>query len=291
VKELDGLFKKTKEKYDQGFAPLDRLSDLTRHALGLLAKAEPVKLPSLSAGKKQYWVLKAGQSLSRPFLPPLLIRKEADFESAWTRLEEALDGGSRRINLDAEEVNSTLYTVVMAFCLCYDLWKPKSRKTPGTQFEVVLGSLLKHLLPKHTRTKHVPLPGEDESVSTDIVMTGNAKEGALVFPAKITTRERIVQPFAHQRILQSVFGEGVYRSVLVCVSEMQRDEESGANEICVPGTIRLFQRHLATLSGIYYLDPPVRYLQKDLTSVVTVASIGQLLTGDLPKLSKGPVTG
>jgi hypothetical protein len=71
---------------------------------------------------------------------------------------------------------------------------------------------------------------------------------------------------------------------------MQRDEEEGANEICVPGTIRLFQRHLAAITGIYYLDPPVRYLKEDLTKVLRVGSLGEFLTADLaaliPELSR-----
>lgn len=106
----------------------------------------------------------------------------------------------------------------------------------------------------------------------------DASGRGLVVPAKITTRERIVQPFAHQRILDSAFGVGHYRSALACVSEMQRDEEVGANEICVPGTIRLYQEYLAPLSGIYYLDPPVRYLQSDVTSIIEVSSLGHFFS-------------
>src|SRR5690606_30341927 len=68
-------------------------------------------------------------------------------------------------------------------------------------------------------------------------------------------------------------------------SEMQRDQEEGANEICVPGTLKMYQKHLASVSGIYYLDPPVRYLAEDLKQVVVVESIGRLLTSDLAGLT------
>lgn len=67
---------------------------------------------------------------------------------------------------------------------------------------------------------------------------------------------------------------------------MQRDEENGANEICVPGTIRLFQKHLAQLTGIYYLDPPARYLDPDVTSVVRVDYLGVFFAQDLSLLTK-----
>ena len=105
-----------------------------------------------------------------------------------------------------------------------------------------------------------------------------------MIPAKITTRERIVQPFAHQRILDSVFGAHHYNSILTCVSETQRHGPNGVKEICVPGTIRLFQKHLAVMAGIYYLDPPSRYLAKDVTSVIKVATVGELIHSDLAKL-------
>jgi hypothetical protein len=68
------------------------------------------------------------------------------------------------------------------------------------------------------------------------------------------------------------------------MSEMQRDRSNNANAICVPGTIRLFQMHLSRLSGIYYLDPPRRYLAEDITSVVPVRTVGDLLAVDLAGL-------
>ncbi|MCY4646040.1 MAG: hypothetical protein OXE73_04115 [Gammaproteobacteria bacterium] len=135
------------------------------------------------------------------------------------------------------------------------------------------------------RTAHVKLAGQTENVSTDIAFLERGHRGGLVVPAKITTRERIVQPFAHQRILDSVFGEQRFRSILVSVSEMQRQRQTGANAICVPGPIRLYQLHLARLSGLYYLDPPARYLERDVADHITVDTVGRLLGEDLPALT------
>jgi hypothetical protein len=139
----------------------------------------------------------------------------------------------------------------------------------------LLGSILSAFLPQHKRGKFISLPEFGEKVSTDIVLDDGVL--GIVFPAKITTRERIVQPYAHQRILDSVFGDARYKSVLLCVSETQRDDKKqGVNNICVPGTIKLFQAHLSKLSGLYYLDPPVRYLQDDILSLVPVGDFGKL---------------
>lgn len=150
---------------------------------------------------------------------------------------------------------------------------------------MLIGTIIGKLLPAYSRSKHIPLISLSEtelleevqeeeqlrnstqlslfkssvensleeeqagSVATDIVFKKNEDNKGLVIPVKITTRERIVQPFAHQRILDSVFGPGSYQSLLICVSEMQRDKENNVNEICVPGTIQLFQRHLASLTS------------------------------------------
>ena len=100
----------------------------------------------------------------------------------------------------------------MSFSSCYDLWKPGSRKTPGTLFEILLGSITAKFLTAYTRTKFISLPKTGESVSTDIVFDLNEK--GIVMPVKITTRERIVQPYEHQKILDSVFGQKALKRLL-----------------------------------------------------------------------------
>lgn len=137
------------------------------------------------------------------------------------------------------------------------------------------------LLPEYTRSKHVRIPNGNETISTDIVFEA-VNRVKLVIPAKITTRERIVQPYAHQRILDSVFGAGMYKSILLCVSETQREKEERVNDICVPGTIALYQKHLAALTAIYYLDPPARYLDSSVCDLVPVRRLSELFCSDLP---------
>lgn len=265
---------------------------------------------------KRYLIFFNGQNRSRPFLSDQLMSVR-NFTGLWNEFLNSADRSQNIYSLDESMVTKILYNTIVPFCVCFDLWKPKSRKTPGTFFEVVLGTIIGLILPTYTnRTKHIPLPfavepngfaasiidtpqnellvageeqgiltdseGEDGSldmgqVATDIVFDWRGT--GIVIPAKITTRERIVQPFAHQRILDGVFGEGRYVSLLMCVSETQRsDNDRRVNEICVPGTITLFQRHLARLGGIYYLDPPERYMALGRSGIVQVQSLGALLT-------------
>ena len=290
MQAIDKLLKEIKRTYDDGNDTIDHVRDLALQCIDKLKNNASITHQPSQEGK-EYVIYSCDDGLSRPILSSIFIDDTERFRSAWNKVIEGIDPRSNKINLrsvDQEKsealVNGVVYTAIISFAACYDIWKPKSRKTPGTYFEVVLGSLLGKLIPTHSRGKHIPLEDTGESVSTDIVFTAPGRPG-LVFPAKITTRERIVQPFAHQRILDSVFGEDKFRSILLCISETQRDDlRNGVNDICVPGTIRLFQRHLATIDFICYADPPTRYLQDDVAEFVAIKTIGWLLVTGLKEI-------
>lgn len=249
----------------------------------------------------EYSVFETGHSRSRPVRSDIYIWDSQQLSNDINRLSDILVSRySDRTGWDSELANRVVYTAVMSVACCYDLWQRGSRKTPGTFFEVFMAALLMKMLPSLRFTKHIPLAGllndpeaseglpyapetieEDEeiggaaSVSTDIVVQHPAHSGGVVVPLKITTRERIVQPFAHQRILDSAFGPGVYRSLLVCISETQLDERTqSVKQICVPGTVKLFQRHLSKISGLYYCDIPQRYFSPDIQRIIPVKTIG-----------------
>lgn len=284
MKKVHRLLVVAKKRYDAGASPFAEVGAVAYYCLQKLASKATSRFQG-SVGTKKYSVFVAGKKLSRPFLPSLMLHDADEFSRRWAELLAALNPVTSRIDMEPDQANLILYTAMTALCACFDLWQPGSRKTPGTFLEVLLGSVLGILLPQHRRTKTVSIPGQTENIATDIVFTNSAATQGLVFPAKVTCRERIGQAFAHQRILESVFGAGRYQSALLCVSEMQREKHTAVNEICVPGPIRLYQSHLARLSGIYYLDPPNRYMQADVTSVIPVGSWGQFLTSVLPTLA------
>jgi len=280
MKVINHHFNQLKALYDTGDCPLDAVCDLS---VRCLAKLEAVAAwHQLSGGV--YCTLTVGNEHSRPLRRDMFQLNGTEFQCDWTQMIQEIDAPNRRINMDTAITNRTLYTALMSFSACFDIWKRSSRKTPGTFFEVIIGSLLSRLLPAYTRSKHVIIPNEIENVSTDIVFTKAGAPG-LVLPVKITTRERIVQPFAHQRILESVFGADIYRSVLICCSELQLAGTTAVREVCVPGTLRLFQRHLAKMTGIYYLDIPRRYQESDVTAHIPVRSLGTFLGTDLAAMT------
>ena len=281
MQTIKAHFDSAKAAYDSGACPIADIYETSAASISKLqADATTQYLDTLNT--KRYDVFSYNGNLSRPFLPGLYVNNSQDFKTKWDALIAAINSMHKTIDLSEPEINQVLYAAITAFSCCYDIWNPGARKTPGTFLEVMLGTILSKILPNCPRTKFITIPGQSEKVSTDIVLTDQQAGRSLVIPAKITTRERVVQPFAHQRILNSVFGNGTYGSVLMCVSEMQRAGTNGANEICVPGTIRLFQVHLAEMDGIYYLDPPHRYLQSDITSIIEVGTIGGFIKNKLP---------
>jgi hypothetical protein len=255
------------------------------------------------AGKPavSYAVFEADGSVSRPVRPDLFIPDLEKFGWAYDELTGVLADTTNWPQGADALANAVTYTSVMSVACCFDLWQRGSRKTPGTFFEIFMASLLQQVLPKAVFTKHIPLAallhdpdlplepdtasaaaeGDEEaeksSVSTDLVVGAPGKAGGLVIPLKITTRERIVQPFAHQRILDAAFGEGSYQSMIVCISETQLDDKtSSVKQVCVPGTVKLFQKYLAPVAALYYCDIPQRYAAADMQKIVPVRSVGDL---------------
>lgn len=307
--QIARLLEACKAEYDAGGSPLSAVRDTASYCVGKLESESTHRIQATIGGdrgegrrrrrrmteiddepaevivpEKSYSVFVSSPRVSRPFLPSMFLHNPKEFSRRWNEVAATMNPSRSVIEDEAAKVNIVLYTAINAFAICYDLWKPNSRKTPGTFLEVLMGSVLGTLIPTRLRGKFIAIPDQTERVATDISYLPEGGRPGLAFPAKITTRERIVQPIAHQRILDSVFGEGSFRSVLFCVSELQRDKDNAVDEICVPGPLRLYQSHVARLTGIYYLDSPTRYLQDDVTSVVPVGTIGAFLTDILPTL-------
>jgi hypothetical protein len=284
-------FETLKERYDSGASDLAGLGKVAEECLEILLKYETTEQGTLKGPheKKTYRVYCEKGALrnkaSRPVLWGCFEPDPKRFKQIWAAMVAKADPKAHR--LEYSESDRALYTCILAFACVFDLLKPTSRKTPGTYFDVVVGALLT-VVSGRTRRKQITVPGENFQIPTDIVlMSGNAKDVVLVIPTKITTRERIVQAFAHQRILTEVFGDNPpHRSILLAVSELQRDEDRGVNEICVPNQVGLFHRYLGELSGMYYLDPPISYVNAAFSKELPVRTVGELLSTDLAELLK-----
>lgn len=251
----------------------------------LLDSATMREVPAPRSGKSYFiWERKSGQQrlLSRPCRADMFLLDVGEFSRLWKAMVNSID--SRTFAIVHPLLNDLCYTCALAFACMIDLYYPASRKTPGTFFELLIGTLIgaASALP---RTKQIRVPDEKVHVPTDIVIQTPNGLPDLVIPTKITTRERIVQAFVHQRILDVIFGTGKYRSVLFCVSETQREGERAINDICVPEQVYLFQRYVAPLNALYYFDPPAAYVNGPFIDLLPVRTPADFFGGDLARLA------
>jgi len=98
------------------------------------------------------------------------------------------------------------------------------------------------------------------TLPTDYLFDLGANQCRVHLPIKLSTRERVVQVWAHQRVLEGVYGFGRFRGILVVGCEtILYSDPLRVSEICLPEQWILYQMFIAQLSRVYYLDVPVRY--------------------------------
>lgn len=152
-----------------------------------------------------------------------------------------------------------LDSAAISVCAANDVTRV-GRKASATFFEVFVGHIVSTVVGAQPR-KQIVIPESGSTyVTADFVFDLGPGRVKLHLPVKTSTRERIVQAWVHQLVLDGMFGRDVYRGILVCISETKLAAEiQRVTEICVPQQLQVFQRRIATLERIYYLDPPARY--------------------------------
>jgi hypothetical protein len=223
---------------------------------------ETLRLPLKSmVDKKRYFAFRQPSGAirtSRPVNAGLFISDGPAFADLLERLtaNPGLDW------LSADECNQFLYTVAMSFCAFSDVTSDGDKKTPGTFFEMLVGHLLALTFGVKPRNRVEVLTVEDErsSLPTDFIFDLGPKRLKFHVPVKISTRERVVQVWAHQRMLNGVYGEGRFKGVLVALAETKLDlRKLEVVEICLPDQWAVYQRFVARMDRVYYLDLPHKY--------------------------------
>lgn len=178
----------------------------------------------------------------------------------WSKLEEAIVAGDLS-DWTPETITTVVYSLAMTFCVHIDLTRQGDQKTPGTFFEYLIGHLFALRLGVNPRTVLPVLNLDMETdLPTDYVFDLGAGKPKFHLPIKTSTRERMIQVWAHQRVLDGVYGTGRFLGTPVIMAEtMTRTTKREVVEICLPDQWRLYQMHIAQLKRIYYLDRPAAY--------------------------------
>lgn len=159
------------------------------------------------------------------------------------------------------EIDKACYTVAISFCAIVDLEKVGDQKTTGTFFEYFIGHCFAVRLAVNPRSK-VDVLNLDKKTTlpTDLIFDLGPNRPKFHVPIKISTRERVIQVWAHQRVLDGVYGTGRFYGTLACLSETKTDKvKKEVIEICLPQQWQLYQMFIAQMKRVYYLDLPLAY--------------------------------
>lgn len=164
-------------------------------------------------------------------------------------------------DISSEQITAACYVIAINFCAAIDIEKDRNQKTPGTFFEYLIGHLYARRIQMNPTTKLSVLNLDMEgTLPTDFVFDLGKNEMKFHVPVKLSTRERVIQVWAHQKLLDGIYGTGRFLGMFTCLAETKTDKNKReVVEICLPFQWRLYQMFIAQLTRIYYLDMPKIY--------------------------------
>ncbi|MCU0797460.1 MAG: hypothetical protein MUF31_16190 [Akkermansiaceae bacterium] len=247
---------------------------LFRKAVEILSNRDRVTLHSKVEGKS-YFAFDGRDKISRPICDTHFALDPGD---AWAIFSGILAG--QRHLFKSEEITAAIYQVAISCCAAIDLQSRGDQKTPGTIFEWLCAAIMQATLGvvpmRSLPVLNLDLEGK---LPTDFIFDLGAEKPKFHLPVKTSTRERIIQVWAHQRVLDGVYGVGRFLAIPMILTETKLDaKKREVVEICLPWQWRLYQMHIATLWNVCYLDPPASYLALDrVYPRISVSSIGDFL--------------
>lgn len=243
-------------KRDYGGAETgEQIIDLVRVSLTYLAEmAAPIDLISKVPGKNYFaFASKAGQSgTSSPINRDLFNPDHAAIEAGWR---------AWRVGNPPMGLSTLIYTMASSYRAASELFDRQNRKGPATYFETLIGHLFaRELGVNPEKTVAIPILGRNVRLTMDFLFSPGEGTPHVHLPVKMSTRERVVQAWAHQRILDACYGHAAYRAILVAFSETKLDSRTlEVIEITVPNQWLAYQKYLARMDRIYYFDIPAKY--------------------------------
>lgn len=232
------------------------IAELYTSSLMFLNNVDKTPLVSLVPEKK-YFSFSKETIISRPINE---ILYNPDFKN-WELLSEKIKTNSF-LPSDANLIKSTLYSIAISFCACVDLIKIGDQKTPGTFFEYFIAYFFSWRVNVNPQNSIQILSLDDESISlpTDFIFNLGKDKQKFHMPIKTSSRERSIMLWAHQKLLNGIYGDGRFMGTPVLLTETKVDKKrKEVVEICLPSQWRLYQLYIAKLTRIYYLDLPFAY--------------------------------
>lgn len=236
------------------------LGNIYEKSLSFLADKQHEQLTSKVTGKN-YFAFKNDRKISRAINLDLY---KPDY-SMWERFSSAMVDDNLT-GFSVEEINTLLYTIPISFVASIDLVKDGDQKTPGTFFEYYIAYFYTWRLgvePKKEIEIH-NVDSERTNLPTDFVYNLGPRLRKFHLPVKLSTRERSIMLWAHQKLLDGAYGIDRFMGTPVILAETKVDKrKKEVTEICLPAQWRVYQSYIARLKRVYYLDPPTAYCDLD----------------------------
>jgi hypothetical protein len=251
--EIKAVFKENKESK----AISHLFHELFFECENLLSVKEKITLNSQILDK-EYFAYKENKKLTRPINKTLYNFVSSDMVNMF--FEKLKDNSVTEIK--ASDITAIVYRIAIDFCVAIDIIKDSDQKTPGTYFEYLMGHLFSINFEVKPRNQVEVLNLDMKTkLPTDFIFDLGQNKPKFHVPVKTSTRERVVQVWAHQRVLDGVYGTGRFIGLLTCLSETKLDHRTkDVIEICLPDQWRLYQLFISQLKRVYYLDIPQKYL-------------------------------
>ncbi len=274
---LKDKYNKVKKTCDKDYGSADtgkKILELVTFSLKFLTtKCDLIQLNSKVQGK-QYCTFKKGNTVARPANSDLFLNDPSQLKELW---QQWLSG-----KIDKDGFAKLSYTSALAPCLAMEIFDRQNKKGPATYFECYIGHIFaKSYKVNPTKKASLPVCGKDVKLTMDFLIEIDKNRRKIHLPVKMSTRERVVQAWAHQRLLDKAYGEGIYSGVMVLFAETKLDSRTHeVIEICVPDQWLSYQSLLAKMERIYYFDMPDRYqsLTEEYPDTIVIKQFGEFFT-------------
>lgn len=225
----------------------------------LLTDTTRVPLISRVAGKSYFaFCIEGSPKLSRAINADLYCD---DVMESWRSFVENVRAGSVTEERKAE-FSRALYTAAISFCAVNDLFSSGDQKTPGTFFEHFVSYIFKLCLKAEPVTQIQVLDYDEDKVTlqTDRIFNMGPRKPKYHVPIKTSSRERAIMLWAHQKLLDGVYGIEKFAGTPVLLAETKTDNKKReVVEICLPDQWLVYQLYISKLKRVYYLDMPDAY--------------------------------
>jgi hypothetical protein len=220
----------------------------------------------------------------RPFRKELFIRNVQAFEKDFKRFKKIIDelklGKRNFTNDNFHLIDGVVYTIQQTMGIGLDLMvqSNSARKHVGNRFEELIRTILTSLGVSMKKVV-LSIPYETDEgdkfyrCETDVIISPyeNVKSNStsinpneIVISLKTTTKDRMPKIFIDKVLMERFVGHPV-KVVGISQNDIQRKDDGNEAKISytfVSNLFMVYTKFLAQLDGYYYLDPPVKALEK-----------------------------